>query len=88
MSDPARLLRLLIVSCLAYIWLVYLGVCVLRDGWLKQLHRQDRCDLSLFRLGVRLLARCLKDALPIPDGLLVPIVLPDTSVRQVVAYAA
>lgn len=87
-SDPARLLRLLIVSCLAYIWLVYLGVCVLRDGWLKQLHRQDRCDLSLFRLGVRLLARCLKDALPIPDGLLVPIVLPDTSVRQVVAYAA
>lgn len=76
LSDPARLSRLLIVSCLAYLWIVYLGVCALRDGWLKRLHRQDRCDLSLFRLGLRLLARCLKDLVPIPSGLLVPADLP------------
>ena len=87
-SEPARLMRLLIASCLAYIWLVYLGVCALRDGWLQRLHRQDRCDLSLFRLGMRLLARCLKDHLPIPDGLLVPAVFPSKPARKVLRQAA
>jgi hypothetical protein len=83
-----RLARLLIASCLAYLWLVYLGVCALRDGWLKRLHRQDRCDLSLFRLGLRLLTRCLKDALPIPDGLVVPAILPNEPIRQVMKHVA
>jgi hypothetical protein len=87
-SEPARLMRLLIASCLAYIWLVYLGVCALRDGWLQRLHRQDRCDLSLFRLGVRLLARCLKDHLPIPQGLLVPAVFPSKPSRKALRQAA
>ncbi len=82
LRDPHRVARLLIASCLAYLWIVYLGVCVLRDNWLKRLHRQHRCDLSLFRLGLRLLARCLKDTLPIPNGLLVPAVLPTKPVRQ------
>jgi hypothetical protein len=81
-------MRLLIASCLAYIWLVYLGVCALRDGWLQRLHRQDRCDLSLFRLGVRLLARCLKDHLPIPQGLLVPAVFPSKPSRKALRQAA
>ena len=88
LSEPARLTRLLIASCLAYIWLVYLGVCALRDGWLKRLHRQDRCDLSLFRLGMRLLARCLKDHLPIPAGLLVPAIFPRKPVRKALNQAA
>ncbi len=88
LRDPARLTRLLIASCLAYIWLVYLGVCALRDGWLKRLHRQDRCDLSLFRLGGRLLARCLKDHIPIPEGLLVPAVFPSKPVRKALKQAA
>lgn len=87
-NDPKRLTRLLIASCLAYLWVVYLGVCVLRDGWLQRLHRKDRCDLSLFRLGLRLLARCLKDAIPIPDGFLVPHVLPDKPVRQALRCVA
>ncbi len=87
-SEPARLMRLLIASCLAYIWLVYLGVCALRDGWLQRLHRQERCDLSLFRLGMRLLARCLKEHLPIPEGLLVPAVFPSKPVRKVLRQAA
>jgi hypothetical protein len=88
LSDPKRLARLLIVSCLAYLWVVYLGVSALRDDWLKRLHRQDRCDLSLFRLGLRLLARCLKDDLPIPAGVLVPPVVPSTPVRQSLTHAA
>jgi hypothetical protein len=81
LSDPVRLSRLLIASCLAYIWIIYLGVCAVRDGWLGQLHRRDRCDLSLFRLGMRLLARCLKDAIPIPAGFLVPAIAPKRPVR-------
>lgn len=81
LSQPARLSRLLIASCLAYIWMVYLGVCALQADWMKLLHRTDRCDLSLFRLGVRLLARCLKDDRPIPDGFVVPAELPVTLVR-------
>jgi hypothetical protein len=88
LSDPKRLSRLLIASCLAYLWLVYLGVCALRDGWLKRLHRQDRCDLSLFRLGLRLLARCLKEDIPIPEGFLVPARLPSKPVRQPLKQAA
>ena len=88
LSDPVRLTRLLIGSCLAYLWLVYLGVCALRDDWLKRLHRQDRCDLSLFRLGLRLLARCLKDDILIPEGFLVPAVLPKKSLPQPLKRAA
>jgi hypothetical protein len=88
LRDPQRLARLLIAACLAYLWLVYLGVCALRDDWLKRLHRQDRCDLSLFQLGLRLLARCLKDDSPIPAGFLVPVVLPSKPVRRSVKQAA
>ncbi len=88
LSDPARLTRLLIAACLAYLWVVYLGVCALRDGWLKRLHRSDRCDLSLFQLGLRLLARCLKDQLPLPEGFLVPVTLPHKPVRQPLKRAA
>lgn len=88
LTDPARLMRLLIASCLAYVWLVYLGVCARQDDWLKRLHRQDRCDLSLFRLGLRLLARCLKDDIPIPEGFLVPAVLPQKSIPQLLKRAA
>jgi hypothetical protein len=81
LSDPARVGRLLIASCLAYLWIVYLGVCAIREEWMKQLHRQDRCDLSLFRLGLRLLARALKDHIPIPNGFLVPAMLPTSLIR-------
>ena len=88
LSEPGRLMRLLIASCLAYIWLVYLGVCALRDGWLKRIHREHRCDLSLFRLGLRLLARCLKDGRPIPEGFLVPVSLPHKLLRQPFKQAA
>ena len=88
LSEPARLARLLMASCLAYLWLVYLGVCALRDDWRKRLHRQDRCDLSLFRLGVRLLARCLKDDIPIPEGFLVPVRLSDIALCHSLKRAA
>jgi hypothetical protein len=88
LSDPQRLARLLIAACLAYIWVVYLGTCALQDDWLKRLHRRDRCDLSLFRLGLRLLARCLKDAHPLPRGFLVPAALPHAPRRRWLKCAA
>jgi len=88
LSEPARLSRLLIASCLAYVWIVYLGVCALQDDWMSVLHRQDRCDLSLFRLGLRLLARALKEHIPIPAGLLVPAILPTSLIRTCTKKAA
>jgi Transposase DDE domain len=87
-SEPARLCRLLIACCLAYLWLIYLGVCAMGDAWMKRLHRQDRCDLSLFRLGLRLLACALKDHIPIPRGLLVPVALPKPFIRTFVKQVA
>ena len=65
-SDPTRLSRLLIAACLAYIWIVYLGSLCVKDGWVKMIHRSDRCDLSLFQLGLRLLDHFLNEDLSIP----------------------
>ncbi len=62
LSDPARLSRLLMAAALAYLWMVYLGVEALHQGWYKQFHRSDRVDLSLFQLGLRLLEHMLNEA--------------------------
>lgn len=65
-EDPDRLSRLLIASCLAYIWIVYLGVLCKREGWQEIIHRRNRCDLSLFSLGLRLLDHFLNEGFSIP----------------------
>ena len=64
-SDPRRVARLMIAACLAYIWIVWLGVIAQRQPWLGRIHRADRCDLSLFQLGLRLLDYFLNNDLPI-----------------------
>jgi hypothetical protein len=66
LRDPDRLSRLLIASCLAYIWIVYLGSLCQKDGWQSVIHRRTRCDLSLFRLGLQLLEHFLNEGMPIP----------------------
>lgn len=66
LSIPERLYRLLIAACLAYIWMVYLGALCIKDGWNKTIHRTNRCDLSLFQLGLRLLEHFLNEGLQIP----------------------
>lgn len=63
LSDPARLGRLLLASCLAYLWLVCLGVEVIETGQLPQIHRRSRCDLSLFQIGLIWLMHCLTEGL-------------------------
>jgi len=72
LADPARLSRLLIAACLAYIWLVHLGVIAHRDDWVRIIHRPDRCDLSLFHLGRDLLEHFLNMDLPIPVAFTMP----------------
>jgi hypothetical protein len=66
LSDPLRLAQLMIAACLAYLWMVYLGVTARQEGWVEIIHRTDRCDWSLFRLGLCLLEHLLNEDLPIP----------------------
>jgi DDE family transposase len=65
-GDPHRLARLLMAACLAYIWVVYLGALCVQEDWTRVIHRRSRCDLSLFQLGLRLLAHFLNEGLSIP----------------------
>ena len=65
LSDPERLARLLMASCLAYIWLVCLGVRIVQSGKLRLIHRKSRCDLSLFQIGLLWLDYCLNEQLPL-----------------------
>ena len=65
-SAPVRLSRLLIAACLAYIWIIFLGGLAKLEGWNTVIHRTDRCDLSLFQLGLRLLEHFLNETIPIP----------------------
>jgi hypothetical protein len=60
-ADPHRLGRLLMAACLAYIWIVYLGSLCVQEGWVRVIHRSDRCDLSLFQLGLRMLDHFLNE---------------------------
>lgn len=71
-SDPERLARLMIAACLAYIWIIYLGVVAKRDGWVAIVHRTDRCDLSLFQLGLSLLGHFLDEGMAIPVAFQIP----------------
>ena len=65
-SEPERLERLMMASCLAYIWIIFLGALAVKKGWHKRIHRTDRCDLSLFQLGLRLMDYRLNMAKFIP----------------------
>jgi len=72
-ADPQRLARLMLAACLAYLWIIFLGVVAKRDGWVTIIHRTDRCDLSLFQLGLALLDHFLNDGLPILVAFQVPL---------------
>lgn len=67
LSDPERLRRLMMGASLAYLWMIFLGCMALVDGWVGVLHRTDRCDYSLFQLGLQLRDFFLNeaDALPV-----------------------
>jgi len=54
-DDPKRLANLLIAACLAYVLLLLVALQGQTKNLTWQVHRKDRCDLSLFILGKRLL---------------------------------
>ena len=60
-SDTEHLSRLLIGTCLAYLWIVCLGALVVERRWLPRIHRKGRCDWSLFRIGLQWLTYCLNE---------------------------
>jgi hypothetical protein len=66
LADPLRVARLMIAACLAYLWIIYLGTLAHVEGWIAIIHRTDRCDLSLFQLGLRVLEHFLNEQIPIP----------------------
>ena len=52
LSDPARLGRLLLAACLAYLWMICQGLWVIAEKKTGLIDRTDRIDKSLFRLGL------------------------------------
>jgi len=56
---PGRFERLLLVIALAYVWLVRVGVLVVKRGWRHWVDRRARRTLSYFRLGWNWLNRSL-----------------------------
>jgi hypothetical protein len=66
LASPERLARLLLAAALAYLWIIYLGVQAVRSGVAAWLDHPNRADLSLFQLGLSLLAWCLDEDRPIP----------------------
>jgi len=66
LSDPERVSRLLIAVTLAYLWVIHFGVYALKTEWYKKLNRSERCDLSLFELGKRLLKRFEVNKIKLP----------------------
>ena len=63
--DTAHLERLMIGTCLAYLWMVCLGSWVIQSGQLPLIHRADRCDWSLFHIGMSWIEYCLNEGRPI-----------------------
>lgn len=66
LSEPKYLSNFLIAACLAYLWIIYLGNICEVSGCRKIIHRSDRCDWSVFRLGLAYLDYLLNEFFPIP----------------------
>jgi hypothetical protein len=63
---PVRLERLLLIIAFAYVWLVMIGVAVVKRGLRCRIDRRTRRTLSYFRLGWDWLKRLLAHHLPMP----------------------
>lgn len=81
LANPTRLSRLLLAACLAYLWIVGLGLLTLAQGKQKLIDRTDRVDKSIFRLGLDWLKYALKKDLPFSVFFLLQPDLLDVNVR-------
>ncbi len=69
LQEADRVRRLMLATCFAYLWVIFLGTVAQQDGWTPKIHRRHRCDLSLFQLGLRLLDHFLNHDLSLPHAL-------------------
>ena len=60
-----RLSRLTLAVAILYVWLVSVGTQTIHSGVRHLVDRNDRRDLSIFQIGLRLIERCLINAIPI-----------------------
>lgn len=67
LRQPDRLNRLMLAVSLVYLWLVSVGEYVLKHGLATEIDRNDRRDLSIFRLGLDFIQRRLTLNDPIPN---------------------
>jgi hypothetical protein len=72
LAAPERLARLLIATSLAYVWVHAVAIFAQAQGWIERFHRKDRCDLSLFQIGVRAMRYARRQGWRIPVGFLLP----------------
>lgn len=60
-----RLSRLTLIVAFLYLWLVAFGSQVIKCGQRRLVDRPDRKDLSVFRIGLRMVERLLANAAPL-----------------------
>lgn len=62
---PSRLSRLVFLVALWYLWLVTRGAQTIKSGKRHLVDRPDRRDLSVFRVGLYIVGRCLAQTHPL-----------------------
>jgi hypothetical protein len=72
LNIPDRLARLLLATSLAYLWVQEVAMFAQAQGWVAQFHRTDRCDLSLFQIGLRAMQYARRERKRIPMRLRLP----------------
>jgi hypothetical protein len=60
-----RLSRLTLAVALLYVWLISTGSKAIKNGQRHLVDRAERCDLSIFQIGFRLVKRRLTNALSV-----------------------
>ena len=73
LRHPERLARLLLATSLAYLWVHEVALFAQTQGWVAQFHRTDRCDLSLFQIGLRAMHYAQREGKRIPMRLRLPV---------------
>ena len=66
-----RLSRLTLAVALLYVWSISIGAKTIRNGQRALVDRKDRCDLSVFQIGLRFIERQLTNAFPVQISLCV-----------------
>ena len=66
LDDEARISRLVLAVCIAFVWFSALGSWVVKNGYRHFVDHKSRRDKNYFRIGWDWLCRCLRLAEPVP----------------------